>query len=461
MKRIGIVRFTVVLSVMSYAQGNWSSYSFTDSVWYKYESSIVYLRKAWVIQWYPDGTFGVDRQITRAEMMKIVLEWNGWSSDGQWQILWNCFEDVSDEWYAPYICYATQQKMVKGIGNNKFWPNDMVTVAQGLKIALNAFDGYGVVEGSGEGWYQPFLERAHDNNILSKYAVYPDQPMTRGEMAYLVHQLMLEKSDIRIFSNKRSIWTIWCGKMKPGSAPTEFMVNGVARHTITDISARYDPSRPTKLIVAWHGRTNSNAQLREYLHLDRVAGDNAIVVYPLGLPEWWPTRNWQNGWDKAAYLRDYTFFDTIVQELSQNYCINQDEIYVMWYSLGAWFANSLACARGDVIRGLGSVWGSISRSVCSGPVEVMMMHHPDDNLASYAGGEAVRDWFLQSNRCDTTSAIPVVWASAKSNCVQYMCLNDAPVARCPHMESDTWWYYYPHSRPSFATKMIWDFWSKW
>jgi hypothetical protein len=80
-----------------------------------------------------------------------------------------------------------------------------VTIAEGLKIAVNVFGGLGVDEGEGNSWYQPYLERAHNNNILSKYAVYPDAPMTRGQMAYLTHQLMLHQKDDREFDNIRDV----------------------------------------------------------------------------------------------------------------------------------------------------------------------------------------------------------------------------------------------------------------
>jgi len=42
-------------------------------------------------------------------------------------------------------------------------------------------------------WYQPYFDFVHDNNIFSKYSMRADMPMTRGQMTYLVQQLMLEK----------------------------------------------------------------------------------------------------------------------------------------------------------------------------------------------------------------------------------------------------------------------------
>ncbi|MBP7885154.1 hypothetical protein KAZ93_03255 [Patescibacteria group bacterium] len=33
----------------------------------------------------------------------------------------------------------------------------------------------------------------HNNNIFSKYALRPNTNMTRGQMAYFTHQLILQK----------------------------------------------------------------------------------------------------------------------------------------------------------------------------------------------------------------------------------------------------------------------------
>jgi len=45
-------------------------------------------------------------------------------------------------------------------------------------------------------------------------------------------------------------------------------------------------------------------------------------------------------------------FDQVLEEFKNNYCINTDQVFVVGHSLGAWFSNSLSCARGDIIRGV-------------------------------------------------------------------------------------------------------------
>ncbi len=434
--------------------GMWAA-QFSDIATYKYADSIKYITDRWIVKWYPDGTYWPNREITRAELMKIIFE--GVARQTDRSLYTGCFDDVNKQWYAWYICYAKQNNLVKWYPDNTFKPAQKVTVAEALKITLWWFSMW-VVEWKWMQWYQPFVDFVHNNSIFSKYGLSPVRNFTRGEMAYLVHQLMLQKEGKRVFSGVRDSLSKWCGKTRPVSQPMVSIVNGEPRTYITAVWSNYDERVPTKLIFAFHGRTNPNTMVRSYYKVEQAAKWNAIVIYPLWLPEEGPVRNWMNPWDKPDQLRDYALFDQLMKEMGEAYCIDLDQIYVVGHSLWAWFTNSLACARGDVIRGIGSVWWSVTKSACTGPVAAVIMHHPEDNLASFAGWVAARDLLLQQNGCwpETTPVWPV-----GGNCVKYTnCLADAPVVRCAHDDGiDERGVYYPHTWPDFAWEYIWDFFS--
>ena len=132
-------------------------------------------------------------------------------------------------------------------------------------------------------------------------------------------------------------------------------MNGLTRTYITVIGVEYDEDEPIPLIFAFHGRTNPNSIVRTYYKVEQATRGDAIMIYPAGLPEEGPSRSRSNPGDKASQLRDFQLFDQLVAEFGDQYCIDMDQIYVVGHSLGAWFTNSLACARGDVIRAIGSV----------------------------------------------------------------------------------------------------------
>ena len=196
--------------------------------------------------------------------------------------------------------------------------------------------------------------------------------------------------------------------------------------------------------------------MRSYYRFEQAADDGAIIVYPAGVSNG-SSFTWSNSGDSADALRDYEFFDVMYQELTTKYCVDTDKVYAAGHSLGAWFTNSLACARGDVLRGVTTLGGARSTGTCTGPTAVMQWHNPDDNLASFASGEAARDDFVEQNQCSDVS-VPV--EPSWGNCVEYQgCLEDAPTVWCPHgVDIDEYsGEYYPHTWPKAVGADMWDF----
>jgi polyhydroxybutyrate depolymerase len=280
--------------------------------------------------------------------------------------------------------------------------------------------------------------------------------MTRGQMAFLIHQLMLNDEGAKKFTGVRKNWSAGCGKTPPSTPPSSSFVDQRTREYITVIPKDYDKDEPKKLIFAFHGRTNPNTMVRTYYKVEQAAGNAAIMIYPAGLPTGTSSRGWSDGGDSADNLRDFYLFDQLLYEFGNKYCIDLDEVYVVGHSLGAWFTNSLACARGNVIRGIGSLGGGITAGNCTGPVASMVWHNPKDNLAPYSSGIAARDTLLRVNQC-SSKTVPV--SPSEGNCVEYQdCLDGAPVVWCPHnVNTDHRGVYYPHVWPKFTGSAIWSF----
>lgn len=428
-------------------------YAFNDIVGNKYQEDIESLSELKIVQWYPGNIFKPDQIITRAEMLKIVMWWTDITLSTWWK---ECFSDISEnEWYSNYICTAKSIWIIDWYSDGTFQPNKPVSNVEGIKIALKSFWIRPQEVSNWQEWYADYMNFVHQNNIFSRYSIYPESAMTRGMMAHLTIKIINQWTQPRTYN--RDNRSLWCKISQPSTTPTSVLVNGISRSIITDIWKNYNQSEPTKLIIAFHGRTNPNTLVRTYYKVDKASDWNVIIVYPSGLPEEWPTRSRQNPWDKPNTIRDYTLFDTIVEQFSQEYCINEDEIYVVWHSLWGWFTNTLACARWDIIRGIGSVWWSITTKVnYTWPTSAIIMHNAEDNLAPFAWGELARDKLLEQNQCDITktkTTWPEWW-----NCITYTsCIEWSEVVRCPHTDSIENWRYYPHTRPDFAGQTIRDF----
>lgn len=183
-------KYYLTMHVADHVTINDSSLIFPDTAGYQYRDSIEYLYTKGIVQWYPDKTFRPNLPVSRAEMTKIVVAVNtmGISMTNQT----NCFPDVRTEWFAPYVCYAKTNAIIKWFPDGLFKPQRMASVAEWLKIWLNTFN-LGIIEWSGSNRYIPYLEYVYANTIFLSGSLSPDITMTRGQMAYLVHQLLIKK----------------------------------------------------------------------------------------------------------------------------------------------------------------------------------------------------------------------------------------------------------------------------
>ncbi len=420
---------------------------FSDMQDHRYAPAIDALAERQIVQGYPGNLFKPDQSITRAELLKIILFA---ANIERFPAEEACFRDVNgNERYAEVVCTAKAMGIVQGYPDGTFKPNQKVSLVEGLKMAIVGF-GIEAKETNPDLRYQKYLDFAHQHSIFSKYEFFPEQDLSRGMMAHLAIKLL--EGQTGSWDGSRESRSPGCGQSQPSSPLSAVVVNGVERHFIMDMSNYSSSSTPARLIFAFHGRTSANNGL-SYYGLKGASTGNTIIIYPAGLPEEGPQGNWRDPWDKVSNLRDYQLFDLILEEVSKNYCINPDEVYVVGHSLGGWFTSMLNCARGDKIRGVGIVAGSpMLFPKCSGPSAAIIFHNPADPLASFAGGEQIRNTILKQNQCwPETENYPNTYGM---DCSRYTnCIPGARVVFCSYSE-------WGHMRPWGATAMMMKFWSE-
>ncbi len=154
-----------------------------------YRAAIEALEEKGVIEGYSDGTFKPLMGINRAEFLKIVLEAKG----GSYVTGDNCFPDVQEEWFAPYICRAKAQNIINGYPDGTFKPENQINVVEASKIMALAF---GVeVQNEGGEWYAPYMRALEYSDAIPTTVSGLDNQMKRGEMAEILWRLTEEKTD--------------------------------------------------------------------------------------------------------------------------------------------------------------------------------------------------------------------------------------------------------------------------
>ncbi|MFH1284536.1 MAG: S-layer homology domain-containing protein [Candidatus Peregrinibacteria bacterium] len=168
------------------------------------ELSIDSLVKDGIIEGYPDGTFRPDGEINRAELTKMIVASKISPSPEKYN---NCFPDVKDEWFAPFICYAKEQGWVEGYQDGKFKPERNINRVEALKIILEALitniaeeslKNTSVADIGQTEWYRGYFNFADNRNLLDKqhvledgeaYYYYPGENITRKEVAETIYRI--------------------------------------------------------------------------------------------------------------------------------------------------------------------------------------------------------------------------------------------------------------------------------
>jgi polyhydroxybutyrate depolymerase len=213
---------------------------------------------------------------------------------------------------------------------------------------------------------------------------------------------------------------------------------------------------PPALTFIFHGRTNPDVSFIRF-------GDETIHVYPLGQAQ--PDQRWWDAKDRSGGLRDYAFFDAMLEGLKKSVCFDQKRIFAVGYSLGASFVNSLGCVR-PVIRAFATLGGGILEQQCTKPVAAMVLHSPRDELVPLKEGIRARDVLIKSNKLQQkTIAYPTALLPYENfavfQCRRYLGSSSYPVVWCPHQEAQAVWGQvgYFHAWMVNQNELVWKFFS--
>ncbi len=195
--------FLLSLFLFSYSASAETLFSDIDET-HIYFSSIEYLENNDYVNGYDDGTFRPDNKINRAEFLKIVMSGVNYSVSGD-----NCFEDVNDEWFAPYVCEAKELGIIDGYDDGTFKPSQNISFVEASKIIAEALNYY-IDDSYDDNWYQKYVMALSGSEAIPSTIKSFDYEITRGEMARIIHgsqwgSYFLDDIDYEILAGLSSI----------------------------------------------------------------------------------------------------------------------------------------------------------------------------------------------------------------------------------------------------------------
>ena len=201
---------------------------------------------------------------------------------------------------------------------------------------------------------------------------------------------------------------------------TSIEVDGVEREFRLSAPSS-EPGTRLPLVIAFHGGTDSQEDFAQQEQFDQL-GEQEKFVMAYAIAEQDRTAA-EGEWflnTAATSKEDNNFSEAIVDELSESYCIDQDRLYAIGYSLGAMFTYEIACQLNHRFAATASFAGTMpvnpeSCDITSG-IGILHIHGKLDYIIYYH-----QDWEWKEGEHEgvgTMSEVPNLidyWA-AKSSC---------------------------------------------
>lgn len=253
-------------------------------------------------------------------------------------------------------------------------------------------------------------------------------------------------------------------------APPSGFVQGTSLHHLNvgghDRSYRlYQPAgapASAPLVVVLHGYSGSARQVERDYGWDELA-DSAkfVVAYPDGLERAWNVdgegccgRPGREGVDDVAFI------SAAVADIARHVGTDPARVYVAGMSNGAIMSFTLACAT-DIFAAIGPVAGTqLNGCPNPRPASIMQIHGTADRLVPYAGGQG----FSVING-PSVPDVDAFWRNV-DQCAKPAATTDGPIttstAGCSGNRGVTLITIDEggHEWPPFATRTLWDFFSK-
>jgi polyhydroxybutyrate depolymerase len=169
----------------------------------------------------------------------------------------------------------------------------------------------------------------------------------------------------------------------PGDHTLRLDVGGVAREALVHAPPAYRPGTPTPLVLVFHGRPSTPAEVREQSGLSATAdAEGFLVAYPQGLNNAWRTTAGATDPDDLGFVR------ALVADLVGRWSADPKRVYAAGFSNGAAMSYRLGAEAPDLFAAVAPVSGQFAGGPKPAtPVSVIsFMGNNDRYAATISGG---------------------------------------------------------------------------
>ncbi len=238
---------------------------FADAAGHWAEAEIIILAANGIVSGYPDGAFRPDLPVTRAELVKMLVESLRLGSEARRLVgadLPALYPDVrSGDWFLPFLVVASERGLVRGYDDGTFQASRPVTraeIAALLRRALPSDLGVGDPSYFADHDQIPAWAESHIYDLVSLGIIRgyedgsfrPEDGATRAEVAVIVTRLLAWRGDLFQLRGTLSGWVVKDPLLD--AVPESVLVAFDGQfEMVVDVSDRLQSLSPEGL-VDWH-----------------------------------------------------------------------------------------------------------------------------------------------------------------------------------------------------------------
>jgi poly(3-hydroxybutyrate) depolymerase len=188
--------------------------------------------------------------------------------------------------------------------------------------------------------------------------------------------------------------SVGCGKTNPPTGSRTVLTGGQMGAFNVNLPAGYNATTPMPLGFGFHGANNpacgpTGGECQGFAALP------AVTVY---------MKSFGTNWESATLQQNLTFFNDTLALMKNEYCIDENHIFIAGVSSGGQFIEYLTCRFGDWMWQTTAVSASVVNAAnmnCLGTPPALVIHGATDAAGGY--GQSVAAMFARRNGCSATA----------------------------------------------------------
>jgi polyhydroxybutyrate depolymerase len=207
-------------------------------------------------------------------------------------------------------------------------------------------------------------------------------------------------------------------------------IDGRERSYLTHVPPKYDPQKPTPVVLIFHGGGSNAEQMIQFCGLNEKADQEGfIAVFPQGTGRLKRLLTWNGGnccgYAQSNKVDDVAFTRALLDDLAKVVNVDSSRVYATGMSNGAIMCYLLAAELSDRIAAIAPVAGPMGTETCSPrrPVSVIHFHGTDDQFAPFHGGKGSKS--LSQTEFFSVEHSIRAWIKA-NDCPEKLAITDEP-----------------------------------